>query len=325
MARGIERREIFFTDADREDLLDRLAQLAPDTGTAILAWSLMPNHFHLLLRSGKDGLSTFMRRLQTGYAGSFNRRHRRAGHLFQNRFKSVLVEEDPYFLELVRYIHLNPVRAGLVQGLRGLDAFAWSGHAVLMARREALWQDVDEVLERFGAETDAARAAYQRFVAEGFRQGRRPELSGGGLVRSIGGIEEFAEFRRGRERWQSDERVLGSSEFVKRVKDEVDERVAEHRRIRPEDREGFLGRLAVRIAMEFGLPAEELLGGSRRREVVAGRYALGTVAVTAGIPAAVVARTANVRIQSVLRGIKRGRELLSEKNVEIAELVQQCE
>ena len=92
-----------------------------------------------------------MRRLLTGYAVSFNRRHRRAGHLFQNRFKSIVVEEEPYLLELVRYIHLNPLRAHLVPDLGALDTYPWSGHATLLASRSQSWQDTDFVLAHFGA------------------------------------------------------------------------------------------------------------------------------------------------------------------------------
>jgi REP element-mobilizing transposase RayT len=112
MVRGIERKRIFADDKDRKDLMDRMGDLAVETGTAIYAWALLNNHAHILLRSGSCGLPAYMRRLLTGYAISFNRRHHRHGHLFQNRYKSIVCEEDPYFRELVRYIHLNPLRAG---------------------------------------------------------------------------------------------------------------------------------------------------------------------------------------------------------------------
>ena len=88
-----------------------------------------------------------MRRLLTGYAIYFNRRHRRYGHLFQNRYKSILCQEDPYFLELVRYIHLNPLRANIVKDLRSLDKYPYTGHSALMGRFENDWQDMDYVLE----------------------------------------------------------------------------------------------------------------------------------------------------------------------------------
>ncbi len=120
MLRGIERRRILEDDADRHDLVDRLARLITEERFTCFAWSLMPNHVHLVLRTGPVPLSRLMARLGTGYARRFNVRHRRVGHLFQNRFKSVLVERDSYGQRLVRYVHLNPVRAGLVRSLTEL-------------------------------------------------------------------------------------------------------------------------------------------------------------------------------------------------------------
>ena len=119
IARGIERRNIFRTDDDREDFLERLTVVTRGDKAFVYAWSLIPNHFHLAIRTGTTGLSTIMRRLMTGYAVAFNRRYKRHGHLFQNRFKSIVVDDDAYLLGLVRYIHLNPLRAGLVRGSRG--------------------------------------------------------------------------------------------------------------------------------------------------------------------------------------------------------------
>src|SRR4030042_6123191 len=139
MIRGIERANIFRDDRDREHFLSRVSEIAKATGTQILAWVLMDNHVHLLLFSGLSGLPKFMRRLLTGYAMWFNRRHQRAGHLFQNRYKSIVCEEDPYLLELVRYIHLNPLRSHLVQNIEELDRYRWSGHAVLIGKVRQGW------------------------------------------------------------------------------------------------------------------------------------------------------------------------------------------
>ncbi len=136
MARGIERREIFKDDKDRKSFLERLATILEETQTQCYAWALIPNHFHLLLRTGQTPLSKVMRRLMTGYAVTFNRRHKRSGHLFQNRYKSIVCEEDPYLLELIRYIHLNPLRAGLVKDLRELDRYRWCGHSAILSRRK---------------------------------------------------------------------------------------------------------------------------------------------------------------------------------------------
>ena len=114
MVRGIERRVIFRDDVDRADFVDRLAALVSATGLTVYAWALLPNHAHCLVRTGTRPLPRVMRSLLTGYAGAFNRRHKRTGHLFQNRYKSIVVEEEPYLLELVRYLHLNPLRARTV-------------------------------------------------------------------------------------------------------------------------------------------------------------------------------------------------------------------
>jgi len=108
IARGVGREPIFQDDQDRADFIDRLSSILRETKTLCYAWVLIPNHFHLLLRTGRVSIATVMRRLLTGYAVAYNLRHRRSGHLFQNRYKSILCQEEPYFLELVRYIHLNP-------------------------------------------------------------------------------------------------------------------------------------------------------------------------------------------------------------------------
>ena len=121
--RGIERRKIFNDNKDREDFINRLSVLLPKTKTKCYAWAFITNHAHFLFRSGTAGISTLMRRLLTGYAVSYNRRHKRHGPLFQNRYKSIICQEDAYLQELVRYIHLNPLRAKIVDDLKVLDRY----------------------------------------------------------------------------------------------------------------------------------------------------------------------------------------------------------
>jgi putative transposase len=121
--RGLDRGLIVANAQDRAAFVMRLGDLAAATGTTLYAWALLPNHAHLLLRSGTQGLPQFMRRFLTRNALAYNRRYKRVGHLFQNRYKSVVVEEEPYLLELVRYLHLNPVRAGVIRDLRVLDRY----------------------------------------------------------------------------------------------------------------------------------------------------------------------------------------------------------
>src|SRR5574342_538251 len=210
MVRGIERTVLFRDDPDREDFLARVAALAAAGAFTIYAWALLPNHAHLLVQTGQRPLARSMRSLLTGYAGAFNRRHKRVGHLFQNRYKSIVIEAEPYLLELVRYLHLNPLRAGVVKSLAALDRYPWTGHSALLGRVPRAWQETRPVLAQFGPTPARARQAYRAFVAAGLPQGRRPELQGGGLIRSLGGWQAVATLRRGREAYRGDERVLGS-------------------------------------------------------------------------------------------------------------------
>ncbi|MGB2930383.1 MAG: transposase [Desulfobacterales bacterium] len=106
ICRGIERRNIFRDNTDRNRFIERLGSVLQKSATPCYAWALIPSHFHLLLKTGKEPIAGIMRRLLTGYAVTFNHRHRRCGRLFQNRYKSILFQEDTYLLELVRYIHL---------------------------------------------------------------------------------------------------------------------------------------------------------------------------------------------------------------------------
>jgi len=212
--RGIEKRRIVDDDEDREDFTARMGANALDTGTSVYAWALMTNHAHILLRSGTAGLPTFMRRFLSGYAVFYNRRHRRQGQLFQNRYKSIVCEEDPYFKELVRYIHLNPLRAGLVETLAKLDRYKWCGHGVVMNRCKNDWQDRRYVLKWFGRKDEEAQKAYRRFVKEGIALGKRPDLTGGGLIRSVGGWSVVKSMRNSGIKEESDARILGSGEFV---------------------------------------------------------------------------------------------------------------
>ena len=207
--RGIERRAIFKDDQDRENFLERLERLIPETKTICYAWVLMPNHAHLLLRSGPEGISQLMRRLLTGHAVSFNRRHRRHGQLFQNRYKSIICQEDAYFKELVRYIHLNPVRAAMLKDLKGLRNYPYTGHSVLMNKIKRGWQDTGYVLSCFGQSAAVGRRNYSAFINAGWDQGRIPELTGGGLVRSLGGWTALKKIRlKGQDRIKGDERIL---------------------------------------------------------------------------------------------------------------------
>ncbi len=215
--RGIERKKIFRSDYDRSDFVGRLAELVPETQTECFAWALIPNHAHLLFRTGSVPVSRLMSRLLTGYAGWFNKKYHRHGQLFQNRYKSILCQEDAYLKELVRYIHLNPLRAGIVEDLKELDKYSWCGHSSVMGKKKQPWQNVDYVYRLFSEKKKEARKIYRAFVKKGIDEGKREDLTGGGLLRSQGGWEALKGYRKAGIRVKGDERILGDSDFVEKV------------------------------------------------------------------------------------------------------------
>ena len=265
IVRGIEKKEIVSDKHDRADFVKRMGELAQETGTSIYAWSLMKNHSHILLKSGPLGLSKYMRRFLTGYAIAFNLRHKRHGHLFQNRYKSIVCDEDAYFHELVRYIHLNPLRAKLVKDMSALDGYLWCGHGVIIGRKRREWQDRNYVLAWFGRKESEAKRTYRKYVKEGIEQGRRKDLVGGGLIRTLGGWSQVVSLRSSGEKVLSDERILGGGEFVERTLEEAENEVKyqvsiNERRIKAEKK-------IQEICRKEGLNKEELQGGSRRGQI----------------------------------------------------------
>ncbi len=307
MVRGIERRAIFRDDTDRADFLQRLAALATAGALTVYAWALLPNHAHLLVRSGGRPLSRSLRSLLTGYAGAFNRRHRRVGHLFQNRFKSIVVEEDPYLLELVRYLHLNPVRAGIVPDLGALDGYPWTGHSALLGTVPRPWQATAAILRQFGPTPRRATRAYRGFVAAGVAQGRRPELQGGGLVRSLGGWTAVATLRHGREAYAADERVLGASDFVEQLRQTVAAPAAAAPRRLP------LPRVLQAVAAAMGLAPAALAGAGRTPRVARAREGVAYLwCRRAGQSGRVLAAALGISHQAVYAAATRGERAASQ-------------
>jgi REP element-mobilizing transposase RayT len=319
MIRGIERRKIFWNDEDREDFLNRLSKLLSETGTPCYAWVLIPNHAHFLFRTGKVPLATLMRRLLTGYAVSFNRRHKRVGHLFQNRYKSIICQEDAYLLELVRYIHLNPVRAGIVGSLSDLNDYAYSGHSTLLGRRKREWQDVDYVLSYFGKSRSGAKKAYRSHMEFGFNQGRRDELTGGGLVRSLGGWSEVCKNGlKGRGYIKSDERILGDSDFVATVLRQAEEKLDRKYELK---RLGYdLGRVVARVCEIFELKEPDIFSNGKQQTKVKARSLFCYWAVRElGISQTDLAKRLKLSVPGVGYSVERGESIARENGYELVE------
>jgi putative transposase len=317
--RGIERRTIFRDDFDRENLLERLSILVPETQTICYAWVFMSNHAHFLLRSGSGGIAHLMQRLLTGYAVSFNRRHRRHGQLFQNRYKSIICQEDVYFKELVRYIHLNPVRAKMVPDLVGLNKYPYGGHSALMGKQKRGWQETDYVLSVFGKTPAAARRSYALFVEAGYGQGRRPELTGGGLIRSLGGWGASKKLRlKGQDRNKGDERILGDSDFVTSILAEANQKLDHYYEIKSQ---GYtIEKLEKRVMEIFGIEKDVIYSKGRRKIQVAARSLLCYWAVRElGLTATGLAKHFGITQPAVSYAVLRGERIAKESNYTLVE------
>jgi REP-associated tyrosine transposase len=297
IVRGIERREIFVDDSDRQYFVERLSFLLGKTGTDCFAWSLMSNHFHLLLRPRNANLAALMRRLLTGYAVRFNLLHNRSGHLFQNRYKSIVCDEDEYLLELVRYIHLNPLRAGLVTNVEGLGRFPWSGHSVVMGRGEMPGQDVDSVLSLFGKRRSEARSRYRLYIQNGVAQGKRSELVG----QRAGGSEESPEAVR-------DARILGDDGFVGYL--QTQEALKERVEVKMS-----LTEIVERVAKELDIPKHTLSPQSRSPVAVKARALVCHLALAAGHSAASIGRHVGMSRYGVSVAGRRGKALIEDSHV----------
>jgi len=275
-----------------------LSALLTKSATKCYAWALMSNHLHLLLMPTRVSLSETMRRLLTGYAVYFNRKYQRSGHLFQNRYKSILCEEEPYFLELVRYIHLNPLRAGMVADLDGLGGYPWSGHAVLIGKRTMEGQGTEEVLTRFGNSKTRAVRGYCQFIADGIAAGHRKDLVGGGLKRSQPDCMESREIT------AFDERILGSGGFVEMLTQEAGAREQTKPRL-------ALAELLDRVSAVTGVAADRMQCRGKERAAARAKAIFCCLAVREyGYTGTEAGKTVGIGSAGASIAVRRGAELL---------------
>ena len=314
--RGIERKKIFGDDKDRDNFLERLGDITAETSTFCYAWSLIPNHAHLLLRTGSSPISTVMRRLLTGYAVSFNHRYGRHGKLFQNRYKSILCQEDPYFLELVRYIHLNPLRAKLVSDFNELNKYPYAGHSVILGKRKNEWQDVDFVLSFFAKRKGTARKRYLEYVSIGIEKGSRPDLVGGGFIRSLGGWAEVKKLQKDDLRQKADERILGDSDYVLEVLKQSQERFERKYELKAK---GYsLDVLAERVAELFDIKLAEIYSPGKYKKIVQARSVFSYWAVRElGETATSIAKRIGISQPAVSMSVERGEKLIREMGLKL--------
>jgi REP element-mobilizing transposase RayT len=210
ISRCLNREFLIQGEEDRRAYLGALGAVLARSDASLLGWALMSNHVHLVVRAGELPLAALMKPINTSYAAWKNRRGRRLGPVFAGRFSSPLVEEEAYLLELIRYIHNNPVRAGVVERAEDSD---WTSHRCYLGLRPVPeWLETRDVLERFSADPGNARAVYARFVDEGAREGQRLDLAG---VKS-GRVAQVAAASFG-DAWRVSQPVVGTEAFAAKV------------------------------------------------------------------------------------------------------------
>lgn len=275
-ARGNDRNLIFRDDEDRRVYLGRLAHYGRRFSVRILAYCLMPNHVHLALRRGCFPLSRFMAGLQSSYTQWFNRRHRKSGHLFQGRYKAFLVQEDPYLLALVRYIHLNPVKAGLAATP---ESYAWSSDRHYRRSPAPDWLDSSQVLEML--------RSTRRLAARGYLQ-----LMSGEQGRPYEDVPSVAQLVKGEEPYALErfEEAGIEESFLPGLTPE---------------------RVLKAVAEELKLDLAELQGPGRSRRMSEGRAVAGYLGKTLGrIPWSRMARRVHRDGSTLVRDVGRLEERL---------------
>ncbi|MDZ4185305.1 MAG: transposase [Desulfuromonadales bacterium] len=181
---------VFFADRDRYRLYLILQFAAATFGCRFHAFCLMTNHIHLVMQVGEMPLSRIMQNISLRYTKWINTTQGRTGHVFQGRYKALLIDADPYLLELVRYVHLNPVRAGIVTSV---NDWPWTGHRAYLGIETLPWLTTEVVLSMLAPTTGKARAAYDAFIADGLGEGRRDDFHSGTCEGRLLGDDDFVD------------------------------------------------------------------------------------------------------------------------------------
>jgi len=224
-----------------------------------------------------------------------------------------LCQEEVCFLALVRYIHLNPLRSGVVSDLATLETYRYGGHSAAMRKRFCEWLDSDTVLGHFSDLRGTARLRYAKFIEDGVDQGERPDLEGGSVVRGVAGWKD-AEDLDDATRFHSDERILGDSDFVAKVLKLAQEQLDRRTKLRTEGCD--LDNLCTHVGLIFDVAPEDILKPGKYRGRVKARSVVSYFAVRElGITATDLARKMDATPQAVSLAVKRGERLVKEQEI----------
>lgn len=308
IARGIEQKNIFKKAEDKKFFLEKLEKVLLESDASCFAWTVMDNHFHLLLRTGSTPLSRIMRRVMTSYAVNYNLKNKRSGHLFQNRYKSIICEEDAYLLQLIRYIHVNPLRSKIVVSMDELDQYPYTGHSTIVGNMKCAFLSTDEILAYFSHQKRSALKLYKEFILAGCNEKQRKELTGGGLKRSLKGMGVNPETEKNQEAY--DERILGSGEFVETI-------LKKSMNYPPKKNRIGLDELINRVCRCTGIEVNELLSKGRLKHISNTRAIICYLGIRClGFSASILSHTLSIGHSSVITAAERGKQLVSKENLE---------
>ena len=308
--RSAEGRSLYRSEKDVVDLLARVESAATATRVNVYGWVLTPQRLHFLLRNGRGPLNLFVSRIVSGYAIAMNRRHDMKGSLFAGRYRSVLVEEDRYFMRVLGYIHTIPLREGLVDTVGELDCYSWSGHAALLNRRSFAWMDVNYVLEKFSGDKVQGRVLYSRLISDLAAKGSEViELDGGGLLRSasVEGLGIACGHVGGH-----DPRTLGSARFTRTRLRRFEEMEDWTERMRRE-KEKALDTVISHVVDACGISVGTLFSRSKRQAICDARALVCYIGCfVIGLPYTSAAETLGISASGAYMAARRGKRLAAE-------------
>ncbi|MBU1043184.1 MAG: transposase [Candidatus Omnitrophica bacterium] len=299
MGRGIDGLKIFYKETDKEDFLSRLKDIQKESSMKIHAWCIMDNHFHLLYQTEQTNLAAFMRKILTGYAINYNKRNKRRGYLFQSRYKSIVIDADEYYLPLVRYIHLNPVKAKVI-AMSKLKEYAWTGHREIMAKQKEIVIDSEEILGYFGHGKEIALKAYEEYIAAGVDKEDKHLL---------GGVWEEA-VKMGKEDMPlSVKRILGGGDFAAEILSRCEEEELSCREFTDADD------LLYKISRLYNVARDALIE-QKTKEVREARSVFMYLAVKKiGMSAKDAGRMLKIKESAASSGVNRGMIIEKEKGI----------
>lgn len=306
MAHSIEGKDMFLDDEDRQEFIRRLEKGLKKTGFICITWALLDNHYHLFIKTNDKKLEKLMRGLNGGYAQYYNRKYGKRGCLFQGRFKSVLCQDKKYAAQLIKYINLNPLRAGKVRSIEVLKHYTWCGHGFMLGQRSTSaerFQNRQWCLSRFGMSEQEAIETYMKIVLKDYDE-KSPELAGKLPPAESNEIENSC---------KGEPAMIGEPEWATTIFDQYcDEKKRRHRKA---DYPKVIKGVRQEMCDKHGIATHEIFkrgwNNSRSRARTEFCYHLNKTEL---IPPMAIARYLRISVSAVLRMIDIGDVLCREKN-----------